>query len=103
MDKGTVHRPGGTGNRKSQMNFARQTAAAAAKELRRKGTECQCPTEIELVAALLAEASAYDSWQLHAGEAEMKALCLAEFKKAKGRAIGGRVAAAKRRILAAAS
>ena len=75
-------------------DWARATAAAACKEAARTGAGC---LEGEaLMARLLEEASLYDTWQIHADEAQMRRILSAEWRKMRGRQLGGYIAAASR-------
>ena len=75
-------------------DFARATAAAACKEASRTGAGC---LEGEaLMQKLLEEASLYDTWTLHATEEQMRRLLSAEWRKLRGRQLGGHVTAASR-------
>lgn len=76
-------------------DFARATAAAACKEAARTGAGCLAGEA--LMSRLLAEASLYDTWTLHATEERMRRLLSAEWRKLRGRQLGGYIAAAARR------
>lgn len=76
-------------------DFARQAAAAAAKVVARNGGG-QLPPE-KLAAALMEEATLYDSWHLHVTRDQMHKLLDAEWRRLRGRQLGGFVSAAARR------
>ena len=75
-------------------DFARATAAAACKEAYRTGAG-RLDGEA-LMSRLLEEASLYDTWTLHVDEVAMRRLLSAEWRKLRGRQLGGHVTAASR-------
>ena len=78
----------------TKTDFARQTAAAAAKELHRKGGALEGAALME---RLFDEADLYDVWTIHVTREEMARLLSAEWRKVRGRSLGGYVAAVVRR------
>ena len=78
-------------------DYARQTAAAACKEALRLGAGTL--TGAALMKRLVEEANLYDNWTIHATKEHMEKLLDAEWRKLRGRVLGGYVSA---RVLATA-
>ena len=78
----------------TQPDYTRQTAAAACKEAARRGAGSLAGEA--LMARLIEEASLYDTWTIHASEERMRQLLSAEWRRLRGRQLGGHVAAARR-------